>query len=319
MTFAARVTPKAILLIVAGSCGLWLALRLSFRPGGWEMGGWLAEDLISAAGFIAYATACWLSLKIAQEHRGAGLMRGAWLALAANAGLSVLRVLLENRWAAPSFPALFSDRAVRGLWLQFIIFPANLCVLVGLAAMWLALRSVGLRAPLKARDGFAMAVILGLLVLLLTASGGHSEARSPYAVARYLQQYGSFFWAFCGVAAVVLHRTVAQMGGGKLAPALRCLMFYVILRATFFLALSLVRLAQDRAPLAWPYTLSIELTLQTGWQFVRWLPAMAAAYRVQMSVGVVEQLAGLKQARAARALVATGEAREWAAETYRHT
>lgn len=280
--------------------GTWLMLYLPGRLGGGAGLLRLASDVTCLGGCLAYGVAVWLYVVIAEEHRSSRLMQAAWLALAANAGFSVLRTLAESRWPHFFFPAYFEDQPLRGLWQQVAIFLANLSLTVGVVLMWLAFDSVGLSVRLKRRDYLAIGLILCVLALLPVVSGGFTEARSPYLLARYIQRAGAPFWVLYSVLSVILHRMVGEMGGGRLQLALRCIVFYVMARGALILLSSGARLAENAFGPRWYTRLALELDT-VGWQFLRWLPALAAAYRIQMSACVVERLNLLKQARSANA------------------
>ncbi|HEY6401735.1 MAG TPA: hypothetical protein VI479_10025, partial [Blastocatellia bacterium] len=93
---AARITPKIVWFGLALNLCSWLACNLPWRAG-LAPRNWVAEGAIRT-GFlcIAYGMALALNLEIAKEHRQTQWLRYAWLALAGNAAVSIVRILVES-------------------------------------------------------------------------------------------------------------------------------------------------------------------------------------------------------------------------------
>lgn len=299
---AARITPKKLMLCFAVSFGLWLIAYRAEQFGQashqalWEPGKMISGMIVAVAALLAYALAFWLCLVVAAEHRHARRMQIAWWLLAANAGLSVIRSIVESPWVGLLLP----DSSVRGLLIQIVIFPANACLLAGSIAMWLALRSVGLPARLKPIDWFLIGLVILLSVMQVIFRGGFSEADSPYLLARYAQPFGIPIFAGYSVLGAVLYRMAVEMGGGRLSLAIRCLVFYMLLRAIN------VVVSNGYEALNEQYNLSefggyVGSFSEIIWQIVRWLPALVAAYRLQMSTQASHKLERLRQSQSVTA------------------
>lgn len=290
--FAARLTPKLMITGLILHLALWLAVSLpvSFR---------LLPELYPVslgvrvfASCVAFALALLLNVEIAREHRSAPWLRVAWLALAANAGISIFRMIFESPLLTLIWPEYTTG--LRGLWQHLAIVPANFSLLVGVVAMCLAYHRVGLGFDIERRDYVLMAAIAALLIALMVFRGGLSEAQSPYLSSRLLQQLGLLLLALVSAVSVVLHRMTMQMGGGKLALALRVVTLYALLR-------SLLVLLGALRPEFSPLVESIRSHLLTlAWQAVLWLPALAAAYRAQLTLNAARELQQLEARQAGR-------------------
>lgn len=297
-----RFTPRIIWLCLALSLGLRLAVHLSWQIGGGVKSGswlWIVENGLKT-GFVcsAYVLALWLNLKNAREYRQARWLHIAWLALAANAGISIVRMIGESSLWNLSWPG-YTRTPLWGLLQHLAIVPANLFLLLGLLTMWWAYQHSGLGFTIERRNYLVIAGILALMVLLMVYREGLSEARSPYAVSRYLQLTGLVLLSLCAVAGFVLHRQTTQMGGGKLAVALHFLTLYALLRGGLVLIQAEYRVGLlDGRPANKLYPILFDL----GWQAVPWIAALAAAHRVELTTQAAKVL---QQRRAARAALAT--------------
>lgn len=295
---AARITSKVVWFCLALNLCSWLACNLPWRAG-LAPRQWVAEGVIKT-GFlcIAYVMALALNLEIAAEHRQTRWLRLAWLALAANAAVSIVRILVESSLSNLIWPG-YTRSPLWGLLQHLAIAPANAFMLFGLLAMWWAYNQVGLGFVIKKRDYAAIAAVLGLLVGLMVFREGLSEARSPYAVSRWLQLVGLALLTFSASASLATHRMAMQMGGGKLAVALRFLTFYTLLRGAlvFLQACQRMTLMEGQSPSV-PYSVFMDLC----WQSVPWIAALAAAYRAEMTVHAAREL---EHQRAAKAILAS--------------
>jgi hypothetical protein len=295
---AARITPKIVWFGLALNLCSWLACNLPWRAG-LAPRNWVAEGAIRT-GFlcIAYGMALALNLEIAAEHKQTRWLRLAWMALAANAAVSIIRIVVESSLFNLIWPD-YTRGALWGLLQHLAIVPANAFMLFGLLAMWWAYNQVGLGFSIEKRDYAAIAAILGLLVGLMVFREGLSEARSPYAVSRWLQLIGLMLLTFSAAASLATHRMAAQMSGGKLAVALRFLTLYTLLRAALVLiqASLKITLMEGQRP-SGSYSVLMELC----WQSVPWVAALAAAYRAEMTVHAAREL---EHQRAAKAILAS--------------
>jgi hypothetical protein len=247
---------------------------------------------------LAYGLALWLNLEIAAEYRQTRWLRLAWLALAGNAGVSIVRMVVESSLFNLIWPGYTRD-PLWGLLQHLAIVPANAFLLFGLLAMWWAYHEVGLGFALEKRDYAAIAGILGLLVALMVFREGLSEARSPYAVSRWLQLIGLALLSFSAAASLATHRVAMQMGGGKLAVALRFLTVYTLLRG----ALVLLQVNQRMSVMEGQQTSdSYSILMNLCWQAVPWIATLAATYRAEMTIHAAREL---EQQRAAKAVLAS--------------
>ena len=295
---ATRVTPKVVWFGLALNLCAYLAAHLPWWAG-LTPRLWVTESAIKT-GFLclAYGLALSLNLEIAAEYRQARWLRLAWVALAGNAGISIVRMVVESSLFNLIWPGYTRD-PLWGLLQHLAIVPANAFLLFGLLAMWWAYHEVGLGFALEKRDYAAIAGILGLLVALMIFREGLSEARSPYMVSRWLQLVGLTLLSFSAAASLATHRVAMQMGGGKLAVALRFLTLYTLLRST----LVLLQVGQRMSVMEGQQTSdSYSILMNLCWQTVPWIAALAAAYRAEMTIHAAREL---EQQRAAKAVLAS--------------
>lgn len=276
-----RLTPKTLFSMLVPLLALLLVVQLSVSFDWWPHQRGLASRFRNTASIFSFTLAWLLNLKIAREYRQTPLLRLAWLALAANAGLSVIRMILEGHWLQLIWSGYTTP--VRGLWQHLAIVPANLCLLVGVVAMCLAYHRVGLGLEITRRDYAMIALIAAVLIALLTYREGLTEANSPYPAGRYLQQFGLILLALISAVSVLLHGMAMRMGGGLLARVLMLITLYALGRSSLVLLSAITPLLHPDAKLF------IKLVIELGWLTVVWLPALAAAYRVQMTVDAVRE------------------------------
>lgn len=295
---AARITPKVVWFGLALNLCAWLACHLPWRAG-------LTPRMEVAEGAIrtgflclAYGLALALNLEIAEEHRQTRWLRLAWLALAGNAAVSIVRILVQSTLFNLIWPGYTSD-PLWGLLQHLTIVPANAFLLFGLLAMGWTYHRVGLGFAIKKRDYAAIAGILGLLVALMFFHEWLSEARSPYPLSRWLQLIGLALLTFSAAASLVTHRMAMQMGGGKLAIALRFLTLYTLLRGILVLiqAGQRMSLMDGQQP-----GVSYSIFMMLCWQAAPWIVTLAAVYRAEVTVHATREL---EQQRAAKAVLAS--------------
>lgn len=295
---ATRITPKFICQCLAislisrvGAYLVWLLIGTPVPLSRW----WIAENALKT-GFLCFAffLALILNLEVAKEYRQTTLLRLAWLSLAANAGISVVRMIVESSLWNLAWPGYLRS-PLWGLLQHLTIVPANLFLLLGLLTMWWAYSQVRLGFTVEARDYAAILGILVLIILLIIYRDGLSEARSPYVLSRWLQLGGLVLLSLSAAASCVLHRQAMQMGGGKLAVTLRFLAIYTLLRGGLVLIQAEYRVALlDGRSANSLYPVLFDL----GWQLVPWIVALAAAHRVEMTTLAAKEL---QQQRASRA------------------
>src|SRR5262249_54586844 len=104
---------------------------------------------------------------------------------------------------------------------------------------------------------------------------------------------------FSGAASLATHRMAMQMGGGKLAVALRLLTLYTLLRGVLVLVQAGQRMSLTDGQQGSPF---YSIFIVVCWQLVPWIATLAAAYRAEMIVHAAREL---KQQRAAKAVLAS--------------
>src|SRR6266511_2658933 len=218
LMISARITPKVVWLGLSLNLCAWLAAHMPWWAGLTEHM-WVTESAIKT-GFLcfAYALALALNLEIAAEYRQTRWLRVAWLALAGNAGVSIIRIAVESSLFNLVWPG-YTHSPLWGLLQHLAIVPANAFLLFGLLAMWWAYHQVGLGFSLEKRDYAAIAGILLLLVSLMVFREGLSQALSPYALSRWLQLIGLALLSLSAAASLApsdpLHLAARRAGSGS--------------------------------------------------------------------------------------------------------
>lgn len=252
--------------------------------------------VMTLSGILAFGIALVLSLEVAAEYRQARWAHLAWLLLAANAALS----LVKRSAGSPLFDFLmegYRTSPLRGLLDNTLVVPANVCLLGGLLAMWWGFHQLGLGIKIEWRDRAAMAGVAALFLMLFLFRGSLSQGQSPYLLSRVLQPLGLALLAVISAFGLVLHRYAVRMGDGKLAVVMQWLMFYVLLRGVLVLARSFF---SPKLPLLLDSPPGLEeWAFDVFWQVVQWTAAMAAACCAQLPVSAAEQLKRLRAARPA--------------------
>jgi hypothetical protein len=295
---SARITPKVVWLGLSLNLCAWLAVHMPWWAG---LTGhmWVTESAIKT-GFLcfAYALALALNLEIAAEYRQTRWLRVAWLALAGNAGVSIIRIAVESSLFNLVWPG-YTHNPLWGLLQHLAIVPANAFLLFGLLAMWWAYHQVGLGFSLEKRDYAAIGGILLLLISLMVFREGLSQARSPYALSRWLQLIGLALLSLSAAASLATHRMAMQMNGGKLAIALRLLTLYTLLRGVLVLVEAGQKMSlMDGQQVSGAYSVFMTLC----WQSVPWVATLAAVYRAELTIHAAREL---EQRRAAKAVLAS--------------
>ncbi len=292
---AAHLKPKLVAYGLAAELSLLSALYLPVAFG-WTSRFRVAEAIVmTISGILAFGIATILSLEVAAEYGQARWARLAWLLLAVNAAIS----LVKRSIGSPLFDFIWEDYRVsplRGLLDNMLVVPANLCLLGGLLALWWALHRIGLGFKIEPRDYVAMLAVAALFLTLLVLREDLSQGRSPYMMSRVLQPAGLMLLGVISAFGLVLHRYALIMGDGRLAIVMRWLMFYVLLRGVLVLARSVL---SPTLPLLLDSPSDIDdWVFDLLWQVVHWTAAMAAAYRAQLTVSAAEKLQQLRAMKA---------------------
>ncbi|MBS1789474.1 MAG: hypothetical protein JST85_17250 [Acidobacteria bacterium] len=286
---ATRLTPKVLLYALIPQLALIVLAHLAAQFDWWPHYRGLAPNFRNAVSIIAFAIALLLNLEIAREYRKTPLLHLAWLAMAANAGLSVVRMILEGPWLGLVWSEY--DKSLSGLYRHLAIVPANLALLLGVAAMCLAYHRVGLGFEIERRDYLLMGTIAAVLIALLTFREGLTEAHSFYPAGRYLQQTGLVLLAIISAVSVLLHRMAIRMGGGQLSKVLMLITLYALSRSTIVLVGAITPTLHPEA------RFFIRGFIELAWLTTFWLPALAAAYRMQMTADAVREINNLENRR----------------------
>ena len=299
---AERVTPRVVLIGLTLTAGVWLGLHLPVLFGGvphrQDTGELYFFAVTSAFG---YALAFLLNLEIAGEYRNDKVMRLAWLFIAANAGFSIIREVIGSPLPDTVWPG-YVDGPLWGLQHQVVITLANVSLVVGLLGMWWTYQRVGLGLRAGRRQYVEIGVIAVLTLALVFSREGMTEADSPYLASRLLQPLGLVVLSVAAAASVVLYGMAVQMGGGRLAVALRCLTLYTILRATLVLLEAILSLTTPERRQVHDLMMTIDLLL---WRTVPWILALSAAYRAELTVHAKKALERQRSARSEPAVAAT--------------
>lgn len=286
---ATRVTPKIILWALIPQMALIVLAHFAANYDWWPHYRGLAQNFRNSVSIVAFAIALALNLEIAREYRKTPLLHLAWLAMAANAGISVIRMFLEGPWLGLFWTEY--DKSLSGLYRHLAIVPANVALLLGVVAMCMAYHRIGLGFEIERRDYLLMGTIAAVLIALLTFREGLTEAHSPYPTGRYLQQSGLVLLAVISAASVLLHRMAIRMGGGQLSKVLMLITLYALLRSTIVLTGAITPTLHPEA------RIFIRGFIELAWLTTIWLPALAAAYRMQMTADAVREIKHLENRR----------------------
>ena len=316
LKFLDRLEGKSEIVVVFGMTIVVLAWLISEVSGLSKM-----EALFKLIGAVAaYTTAFVMTLRIAREHRQVRgtasrrnieklaptippergttyLLRVAWLAMAANAGIFILRPLVETSLWNQIAPG-YSQSPLQGFLLHLLIIPANCFFLAGVLAMWKTYSGIGLGFRIQGRDFAAMAAILALMFALMFYREHLTESQSPILTSRLLQPFGLALLSICAAMSLVLYRISMQMGGGRLAVALRWLTAFALLRASLVLLRSLkLEFGPDSF---WPAQ-HVNYLIEIGWLVVPWTFALAAVCRAEMTITAAKELRARRAGKGALA------------------
>jgi len=288
---AARVTPGFVTTAMIVELALLIAIYLPSALG-YTHRFKLAEAIVmTAAGLVSFGIATLLCFEVAAEYRQSNWANWAWQLLGISSALSLLKRLVGS----PMFDLVISNYRsgpLRGLLDNGLFVPANLCLLLGLVAMWWALHKTGLGFKIARRDIAAMTGVAALFALLLVYRQHLSQGQSPYQISRILQPVGLMLLGFISAFGLVLHRCAVQMGDGRLAAVMRWLTLYVLLRGVLVISGAFLN---PVSPLQAENSPGInEWLFDILWQIVPWIAALAAACRAQVTVSAAEQLNQLR-------------------------
>jgi hypothetical protein len=262
-----RITPRWLYFAMAASLTATAAAYFLFHAPTVEIVSLLSKEL-------AYALAACFCLQIASEYRRQPALRLAWLLLAANAIVSIVRHALEMSW--------FEQSPHLHLYRQIAITLALLFLLGGMWTMAYAFLRTSLGFRIHRIDVVAVATVFALVSLILFYRDHLSEAHLPLLAPKNVQLFSQVVIAVAGASAVLLHRIILDMGGGKLAIAMRFLVGHTVGRVVLVLTGQILR----------PYA-----PLHPGWDTLShlafdattWIFALAACYRASMFTAALRQ------------------------------
>jgi hypothetical protein len=235
----------------------------------------VAADTISTADKeLAYLLATAFCLRIACEYRRQPKLRLAWRLLAINGMVSMLRHALEM--------GAFDPITHIHLYRQVSITLALLFLLGGMWTMARAFLSTGLGFRVHRIDILAVACVFALVSVILFFHENLSEASVPLLAPRNVQIFSQVVIAVAAAFSVVLHRIILEMGGGKLAIAMRFLVGHIVGRVLLVLTSQILHPNIAAHP-DW------EFISHLAFDFSIWLFALAACYRASMFTAALKQ------------------------------
>jgi hypothetical protein len=286
---ATRFTPRLVLLLLVCQT-LMVAGLIIFAKAGLIARNEYSELLIGLGfGAVARGVALVLFLRIANEYRSVRLMRLAWQALAIHAALIYIRgvvtsslvdLLIENYYNSP----------LRGFLNHSLGSISSIFLLLGVIGILKGYRCAGLGPDLRARDYVAISITLILFGGVLSFRANLDEGHSPWMINRILQPLDLCLIAAASIMSIVLYRYAASMSGGKMAEALRWLVFYGIGAGVLVLLLQVILPATAGA------ILSDLSPVGRLWTLLPWMLTLTAAVRAQMTADFVAHVARLKLA-----------------------
>jgi hypothetical protein len=216
---------------------------------------------------LAFGLATGFCLKIAGEYAPKTALRTSWFLLAAFAAVSAIRHLAE----LPEFEPVPNIHIYRHL----AILVSLLCLLAGMSSMARAFLHAGLGFTIYRIDVVGVAFIFGLLSTILVMNQHLSEAHFPLVTSRYLQLAGQVAIAAAAAVSVILHRLSVEMGGGRLAVAMRFIVAHIVSRVLLVLYAILV----DSLHLTHP---AARVAGELLFDITPWIFALGGCYRAQM-------------------------------------
>ena len=168
---------------------------------------------------MGYSVALAVCLSIAREHRGDSWLRFAWLAFALNAGVSILRHIVDTAlwdFVHPGFSRNVGGAVLR----QTFIVIGLAALLAGVGGIVWAFHRIGLGLSPKRRDMAAIAGILAVLAVIFLRREGLAETRTASLPAIGLQQLGLILLAAAGAVSILVYRLAREMSGGRLAASM---------------------------------------------------------------------------------------------------
>jgi hypothetical protein len=210
----------------------WLSLTACAIARGLTFIGWIPAfyqaDAVLGQSFCVAASVFGLisCLHVASLYPTHSPIRLGWLALTGNCFFSVIRHFFL---IPPVAHNILGSQMLVYFLSQALQFPAMICLLFGLPAIWWGFYRLGLGFRVRALDWVAIACTAGFITLLSRNTLSH--AHSGLGVLTILQQVNlGLLIAIAGVS-LLLQGIATQMGGGKLAGVMRCVAVYAILRS----------------------------------------------------------------------------------------
>ncbi|MFN7930059.1 MAG: hypothetical protein U0Y68_19475 [Blastocatellia bacterium] len=284
-----RLTPRLIWCALGLHLSLRLVALLLLYSGSEAVGGGMLDVLRVVGSFLAYALAFFICWNVAEEYRGTHWMRWAWLALTLDAGLSLLRPFSRPMALLGQAVDLYVTPPHYALFLHLVLVPANLCLLLGLLAIWWAYHETKLGFRLRRRDGVAITALFVLMLLFFLFRELLTEAQAVYRLTSNLQLFEQLQLFLIAAASLLLHRVSIQMGSGRLALVLRWMTIYALFRLGMVLTVSLARFF-------FPQQLHLITDLaEFGWQSAPWLFAVAVAYRAELTALAAARLKRVRE------------------------
>jgi hypothetical protein len=287
-----RPMKTGTVVAAAAACSaIWLVFAVP-RTMGWSAAHLRVEELvITASALTAYVISLICCRGIALEYERHTWMRASWLAFAGNALFSIARHLVDNSFPGLIWPGYWEGGPASVLRQAFSIL-AFLGLLIGMLTNWQAFRALGLGFRMLPRDRIALALVFLLLTGILCFREGLTEAKSPSLLAWKLQQASHIVLAGAAAAGILSHRLCVQMGGGRLAAALRWIIVYTVTRCALVFKWVVL-------PAEWNSQPTVSLLSGAVFYSVPWIFALATVIRSQMTAEVALQF-NITRARLAR-------------------
>ena len=252
---------------------LWLAAGLVGFLGAAVLFSPRLEALDHVLKLIAYSVALVYWVKISGDHPKGSTMRVAWLLLAWSSAISIVRHAFEWMIYFADWPLSISS------FRQIPTVLALVMLTAGLFAIWFGFAAIGLGSRFRTSDLIWIAAIVAFVPYLYSLRENMADARSPYALIRYLQSLSPVLLAAPALIALLLHRIEQDMRGGQLANSLRLVVAFLVLR----LIALLIMLSPGLANLP----IQFMIAKAAGWGAI-WLFTLAAAYRWRMTLSARE-------------------------------
>jgi len=242
---------------------------------------------LALEGVLAYATAMVLSFQIAAEYRHSRWLRIAWLCLAIKSGVAVVRYALDNPMLNLFWPGYY-ESPWSGLARELPMAIALLFLVAGVLAMAHGFLQMGLGFELKRRDWAAIVALIAVLIAVIYFRHDLSAARwKSMPLVLQAQVTIQILFAVTAAVSILLNRLSLQMGGGRMATAMQCLMAYIILRALLVFVSMIVLPGLFRIDRENIVTMFL-------YQGTPWLFTLAVVLRYQLASNAMREMAALR-------------------------